>query len=96
MKKDFKKESKKRVTSRGRGGPPQEGGTRQLPPPAREFISMELDLPPLGTGLTTRKTIEVPEDYFYRVKRRALDRRMKEKELWAEILYEYFTSHPTN
>lgn len=95
MKKSFKKESKKRVTG-GRGGPPEEGGTRQPPPPAREFTSIELDLPPLGTGLTTRKTIEVPEDYFYRVKRRALDRRMKEKELWAEILYEYFTTHSTN
>src|SRR5215472_7454137 len=43
---------------------------------------------------TTRKTIEVPEDYFFRVKMHALHRRIKEKDLWAEILEEYFTSHP--
>jgi hypothetical protein len=48
----------------------------------------------LGTGPTTRKTIEVPEDYFYLVKMLALQRHMKEKELWAEILKEYFTNHP--
>lgn len=48
-----------------------------------------------GTGpKTTRKTIEVPEDYFFRVKMRALQRRMKEKELWAEILSEYFDNNP--
>lgn len=45
-------------------------------------------------GATTRKTIEVPEGYFYQVKMRALQRRMKEKELWAEILREYFSNHP--
>ena len=45
-------------------------------------------------GSTTRKTIEVPEDYFYKVKMRALERHMKEKELWAEILGEYFKNHP--
>jgi hypothetical protein len=44
-------------------------------------------------GPTTRKTIEVPEDYFYQVKQRALNRRIKEKELWAEILAEYFERH---
>jgi hypothetical protein len=49
----------------------------------------------LGSGPTTRKTIEVPEDYFYLVKMRALQRHMKEKEMWAEILKEYFTNHPT-
>lgn len=48
----------------------------------------------LGSGPTTRKTIEVPEDYFYLVKMRALQRHMKEKEMWAEILKEYFTNHP--
>lgn len=52
-------------------------------------------LPQLGTGPTTRKTIEVPEDYFYLVKMRALQRHVKEKEMWAEILKEYFTNHPT-
>lgn len=43
---------------------------------------------------TTRKTIEVPEDYFFRVKMRALERKMLEKELWSEILVEYFKNHP--
>lgn len=48
-----------------------------------------------GIGQTTRKTIEVPEDYFFRVKMRALERKMLEKELWSEILGEYFENHPT-
>lgn len=48
----------------------------------------------VDVSLTTRKTIEVPEDYFYKVKMRALERHMKEKELWAEILGEYFKNHP--
>lgn len=48
-----------------------------------------------GGGQTTRKTIEVPEDYFFRVKMRALERKMLEKELWAEIVGEYFENHPT-
>src|SRR5712671_887383 len=43
------------------------------------------------SALTTRKTIEVPEDYFFRVKMHALQRRMKEKDIWAEILEEYFS-----
>jgi hypothetical protein len=43
---------------------------------------------------TTRKTIEVPEDFFFRVKMRALERKILEKELWAEILNEYFHNHP--
>lgn len=46
-------------------------------------------------GPTTRKTIEVPEDFFFRVKMRALERKMLEKELWAEILDEYFKNHLT-
>jgi hypothetical protein len=49
----------------------------------------------VSVGTTTRKTIEVPEDYFFRVKMRALERKMLEKELWAEIVGEYFKSHPT-
>jgi hypothetical protein len=49
----------------------------------------------IGVGPTTRKTIEVPENYFFRVKMRALERKMLEKELWAEILGEYFKNHPT-
>ena len=48
-----------------------------------------------GIGPTTRKTIEVPEDFFFRVKMRALERKMLEKELWAEIVGEYFKNHPT-
>jgi hypothetical protein len=48
-----------------------------------------------GLGPTTRKTIEVPEDYFRRVKIRAVERGMLEKELWAEILGDYFKRHPT-
>jgi hypothetical protein len=48
-----------------------------------------------GGGTTTRKTIEVPEDFFFRVKMRALERKMLEKELWAEILGEYFKNHQT-
>lgn len=47
-----------------------------------------------AVGPSTRKTIEVPEDFFYMVKMRALQRHIKEKELWAEILSEYFTNHP--
>jgi hypothetical protein len=49
----------------------------------------------VSIGLTTRKTIEVPEDYFRRVKIRAVERGMLEKELWAEILAEYFGNHPS-
>jgi hypothetical protein len=48
-----------------------------------------------GVGPTTRKTIEVPEDYFRRVKIRAVERGILEKELWAEIVSEYFGNHPT-
>jgi hypothetical protein len=48
-----------------------------------------------SAGLTTRKTIEVPEDFFFRVKMRALERHILEKELWAEILGEYFKNHPS-
>jgi hypothetical protein len=94
MKKKAKKEGHKKLSS---AGDPltEESGARQPLSGIGRSISTEPELPPLGTGHTTRKTIEVPEDFFYRVKRRALDRRMKEKELWAEILYEYFTAHPT-
>lgn len=48
-----------------------------------------------GLGPTTRKTIEVPTDYFRQVKIRAVERGMLEKELWAEILGDYFKNHPT-
>jgi hypothetical protein len=48
---------------------------------------------PDGRSATTRKTIEVPEEYFYQVKLLAVRRRMKEKDVWAEILREYFINH---
>ena len=48
---------------------------------------------PSHNSPTTRKTIEVPEDYFFRVKMHALQRRIKEKDMWEEILEEYFTRH---
>ncbi len=50
--------------------------------------------PKVDPGQSTRKTIEIPEDYFYRVKMRALERKMLEKELWAEIVGDYFRNHP--
>ncbi len=96
MKRSVKKESNKRQTSSVADVMSEGRVVRQPPSRIEVFTSSGSDLPPLGTGTTTRKTIEVPEDFFYRVKRRALDRRMKEKELWAEILYEYFTTHPTS
>jgi hypothetical protein len=53
-------------------------------------------LPPVSPDSpTTRKTIEVPEDYFFKVKMRAFERRIREKDMWAEILEEYFRNHPT-
>ena len=61
----------------------------------RQQTALMATVPPnTSVGQTTRKTIEVPEDYFFRVKMRALERHMKEKELWAEILDEYFGNHP--
>jgi hypothetical protein len=62
---------------------------------ARKAASVTVVPVSAGAGPTTRKTIEVPEDFFFRVKMRALERKMLEKELWAEILSEYFKSHPT-
>ncbi len=44
---------------------------------------------------TTRKTIEIPTQYFYDVKMRAVQRHMLEKVLWAEIVAEYLERHPT-
>ncbi len=80
---------------------PGQGSANQspeLPAPAQKLRARKL--PPVGiapataaSGPTTRKTIEVPEDYFFKVKMRALERKMLEKELWAEILGEYFKKH---
>lgn len=73
--------------------PPTEQDTKARPrrtaavPPASPAV--------ITIGITTRKTIEVPEDFFRRVKIRAVERGMLEKELWAEILGEYFENHPT-
>src|SRR5579862_7664725 len=63
---------------------------------ARAAESASVTQPSSSTGsiLTTRKTIEVPEEYFYQVKMRALERHMLEKEMWTEILSEYFANHP--
>ncbi len=62
---------------------------------ARETPPVPASVPTkTGSGPTTRKTIEVPEDFFFRVKMRALERKILEKELWAEILQEYFKNHP--
>ena len=63
-------------------------------PKARTRRAAPSAVAPAGIGLTTRKTIEVPEDYFRRVKIRAVERGMLEKQLWAEILNEYFENHP--
>jgi hypothetical protein len=49
----------------------------------------------LADSPTTRKTIEVPKDYFFKVKMRAFERKIREKDMWAEILEEYFRNHPT-
>jgi len=70
--------------------------TRAPEPKARTRKAAPVPASPTsaGFGPTTRKTIEVPEDYFFRVKMRALERKMLEKELWAEILGEYFENHP--
>ena len=72
--------------------------TNTAPEPERKQRTRRAVPPPVvasaGTGMTTRKTIEVPEDYFFRVKMRALERKILEKELWAEILRDYFKNHP--
>ena len=62
--------------------------------PTQSSAKSKLAPAPPALAPTTRKTIEVPEDYFYWVKLAAVKRRMKEKDLWAEILREYFARHP--
>lgn len=64
---------------------------RSIEPP----LSAQPSIAAVAPGLTTRKTIEVPEEYFYRVKMRAVERHILEKELWGEIVREYFANHPT-
>ena len=49
-------------------------------------IATTADPASVGVGPTTRKTIEVPEDYFRQVKIRAVERNMLENELWSEML----------
>lgn len=63
--------------------PPRERNTPAKAPRAR-----------VEPDRSTRKTIEVPEGYFFQVKLMALQRRMKEKDIWAEILEEYFRKRP--
>lgn len=79
--------------------PGQGNGVQAVASPEHEKRSRARKSPPASlptsVGPTTRKTIEVPEDFFFRVKMRALERKMLEKELWAEILSEYFENHPT-
>jgi hypothetical protein len=81
--------------------PGQGNGAQVAAPPAPEPKARTRRAAPAAVpvatsiGVTTRKTIEVPEDYFRRVKIRAVERGMLEKELWAEILGEYFENHPT-
>lgn len=81
--------------------PGQGNGAQAITAPEIEKRSRARKSPPaslptsVSTGPTTRKTIEVPEDFFFRVKMRALERKMLEKELWAEILSEYFDKHPS-
>jgi hypothetical protein len=59
------------------------------------ILTVPIEQKKIQLAATTRKTIEVPEDYFYLVKMRALQRKILEKELWAEILADYFQNHPT-
>lgn len=95
MTKSFKIARKPGQPAQDADGKPQ--ATRPAPPaasksarPKRANGAQPAAAAPLGSGPTTRKTIEVPEDYFYMVKMQALQRHMKEKDLWAEILREYF------
>ena len=67
----------------------------ELPVQKKKMNSKPIVPPKIVLGVTTRKTIEVPEEYFYQVKMRALERRILEKDLWAEILAKYFSNHPT-
>ena len=71
--------------------------TERTEPPAQKKKMNRKPIVPskVVSGVTTRKTIEVPEEYFYQVKMRALERRILEKDLWAEIVGEYFNNHPT-
>jgi hypothetical protein len=63
---------------------------------SRVRSSSRLPVPPVSADSpTTRKTIEVPEDYFFKVKMRAFERKIREKDMWAEILEEYFKNHST-
>jgi hypothetical protein len=67
---------------------------KSRPAAATKAVQKPPQQPPPDLGPTTRKTIEVPEEYFHRVRLRAAERRIMQKDLWAEILHEYFTRHP--
>ncbi len=90
-KKDFKIARK---PGQGNGAQPATLPETEKKPRARKSPLAVASTTSASVGPTTRKTIEVPEDFFFRVKMRALERKMLEKELWAEILSEYFENHP--
>jgi hypothetical protein len=83
-----------RKPGQGNGAQDVEAPMPEKKPRARKSLPTSLPAS-AGVGPTTRKTIEVPENFFFRVKMRALERKMLEKELWSEILGEYFENHPT-
>ncbi len=92
------KKSFKIARKPGQGNGAQAGASTPAPEPkarTRKAAPATAVAVSAGASPTTRKTIEVPEDFFFRVKMRALERKMLEKDLWAEILGEYFKAHPT-
>jgi len=90
------KKSFKIARKPGQGNGAQATSAPELQQKPRARKSQPVALPAsAGVGSTTRKTIEVPEDYFRLVKIRAAERGMLEKELWSEILGEYFKNHPS-
>jgi hypothetical protein len=89
------KKSFKIARKPGQGNGAQNVATPEPKARTRKAAAVTPVVASVGVGPTTRKTIEVPEDFFFRVKMRALERKILEKELWAEILGEYFKSHPT-
>lgn len=90
------KKSFKIVRKPGQGGHNQTSSAPEPKPKARTRKIAPAAVTPASAVVspTTRKTIEVPEDYFRRIKIRAVERGMLEKELWAEIVGEYFQNHP--
>lgn len=100
MSKDFKIARRPGQAGESTGGPTARGvtsgrsGAKKAETIANAAKPSALANADTQPGLATRKTIEVPEGYFFQVKLRAVERHLKEKELWAEILKEYFERHP--